>query len=188
MFPGLLLPASFFIKAEKSLHDFGGGLPGSTHFNNLNHLFSLSNPNQLNLSTLILVPVGEGTRLGPPTKAQHTWHIKHCTKAVSGTQPVVFKQARARSCSPSTLHTRDGFLAFRKPYHSPAQAKTQTAAPPPPLQTPYITALYNLAAQTNGNCVLLVKHTDSEHNWLSRKLNGVEGIFPGQSTRDPAHV
>ncbi|WAR61067.1 hypothetical protein PtB15_13B319 [Puccinia triticina] len=42
--------------------------------------------------------------------------------------------------------------------------------------------LRDLAAQTDsdpsfaaGDHILLVKHTDSEHNWLSGKLNGVGG-------------
>jgi len=60
--------------------------------------------------------------------------------------------------------------------------------PPPPSssQTTYVTALYDFVAQAEGDLsfsagdrIQLVKRTDSEQDWWTGKLNGVEGIFPG---------
>ncbi|WAR61141.1 hypothetical protein PtB15_13B393 [Puccinia triticina] len=64
----------------------------------------------------------------------------------------------------------------------PRSSQKSNRRRPPASRPPYITALYDLAAQTDGdpsfvagNHILLVKRTDSEHNWLSGKLNGVGG-------------
>ncbi|PLW16008.1 hypothetical protein PCANC_16595 [Puccinia coronata f. sp. avenae] len=59
-------------------------------------------------------------------------------------------------------------------------------APPPSSQGTYVTALYDFVAQADGDLsfsagdrIQLVKRTDSEQDWWTGKLNGVEGIFPG---------
>ncbi|MBW0539401.1 hypothetical protein O181_079116 [Austropuccinia psidii MF-1] len=53
-------------------------------------------------------------------------------------------------------------------------------------QTIYVTALYDFAAQAEGDLsfsagdrIELIKRTESEEDWWTGKLNGVEGIFPG---------
>ena len=77
---------------------------------------------------------------------------------------------------------------------NPPPLKPKLKPPPPPASQPiYVTALYDFVAQTDGDLsfsagdrILLVKRTDSEQDWWTGKLNGVEGIFPGQSTATPA--
>ncbi|KAI8448751.1 hypothetical protein BY996DRAFT_8415918 [Phakopsora pachyrhizi] len=65
--------------------------------------------------------------------------------------------------------------------------------PPPPLrskpsqtQATYVTALYDFQAQAEGDLsfsagdrIELVKRTESEEDWWTGRLNGVEGVFPG---------
>lgn len=58
--------------------------------------------------------------------------------------------------------------------------------PTPPAQTVFVTALYDFAAQAAGDLsfsagdrIELLKRTDSEEDWWTGRLNGVEGIFPG---------
>lgn len=61
--------------------------------------------------------------------------------------------------------------------------------PPPPSSTPpttFVTALYDFVAQAEGDLsfsagdrIELIKRSDSEEDWWTGKLNGVQGIFPG---------
>ncbi|KAK4696255.1 hypothetical protein P7C70_g8409, partial [Phenoliferia sp. Uapishka_3] len=68
------------------------------------------------------------------------------------------------------------------------------APPPPPAPKPrpgapgitYVTALYDYAATAEGDLsfaagdkIQLVKKTDSAEDWWTGKLNGQEGVFPG---------
>ncbi|KAK4052468.1 BAR adaptor protein Hob1 [Microbotryomycetes sp. JL201] len=63
--------------------------------------------------------------------------------------------------------------------------------PPPPAKRPgataqYVTALYDYTAQAAGDLsfaagdkIELVKRTESTEDWWTGRLNGVEGVFPG---------
>ncbi|KAK4057001.1 BAR adaptor protein Hob1 [Microbotryomycetes sp. JL221] len=63
--------------------------------------------------------------------------------------------------------------------------------PPPPSKRPgaavqYVTALYDYTAQADGDLsfaagdrIELVKRTESSEDWWTGRLNGVEGVFPG---------
>ena len=57
-------------------------------------------------------------------------------------------------------------------------------------QVEYVTALYDYAATAEGDLsfaagdrIELVKKTDSTEDWWTGRLNGVEGVFPGELTR-----
>ncbi|KAL8283731.1 hypothetical protein RQP46_005526 [Phenoliferia psychrophenolica] len=85
------------------------------------------------------------------------------------------------------------------PYSTGAAAATSSlgakrAPPPPPAPKPrpgaaaitYVTALYDYAATAEGDLsfaagdkIQLVKKTDSAEDWWTGKLNGQEGVFPG---------
>lgn len=64
-------------------------------------------------------------------------------------------------------------------------------APPPPVKprinaTQYVTALYDYAATAEGDLsfaagdkIEIVKKTQSTEDWWTGRLNGVEGVFPG---------
>lgn len=65
----------------------------------------------------------------------------------------------------------------------------------PGLQTelpPYVVALYDFVAQAEGDLsfasgdqITLISRTDSKEDWWTGKLNGVQGVFPGNYVRDP---
>ncbi|KNZ51290.1 hypothetical protein VP01_400g14 [Puccinia sorghi] len=73
---------------------------------------------------------------------------------------------------------------------NPPPIKPKLKPPPPPSsQTTYVTALYDFVAQAEGDLsfsagdrIQLVKRTDSEQDWWTGKLNGVEGIFPAETS------
>lgn len=97
-----------------------------------------------------------------------------------------------------------GYSAAPPPY-SPAASGSSIASaaaagkrappPPPPLkpkpkppvpQTVYVTAVYDFEAQADGDLsfragdrIELVKKTDSQEDWWTGRLNGQEGVFPG---------
>ncbi|KAJ2928909.1 hypothetical protein H1R20_g8355, partial [Candolleomyces eurysporus] len=80
-------------------------------------------------------------------------------------------------------------------------AATKRAPPPPPPLKPkpkppvpqikYVTAVYDFDAQADGDLsfragdrIELVKKTDSQEDWWTGRLNGQEGIFPGNYVQD----
>jgi len=79
-------------------------------------------------------------------------------------------------------------------------AATKRPAPPPPLkpkpksnapQIKYVVALYDFAAQTDGDLsfntgdrIELVEKTQSTEDWWTGRLNGVQGVFPGNYVQE----
>lgn len=79
-----------------------------------------------------------------------------------------------------------GALAGKRPAPPPPRPKPASMAP----QVEYVTALYDYAATAEGDLsfaagdrIELVKKTDSTEDWWTGRLNGVEGVFPGELTR-----
>ncbi|KAF8446309.1 hypothetical protein L210DRAFT_3393377 [Boletus edulis BED1] len=75
-----------------------------------------------------------------------------------------------------------------------ATVATKRPPPPPPLKpkpkpepvVEYVTALYDFDAQADGDLsfktgdrIVIVKKTESQEDWWTGRLNGVEGVFPG---------
>ncbi|KJA29329.1 hypothetical protein HYPSUDRAFT_154349 [Hypholoma sublateritium FD-334 SS-4] len=78
---------------------------------------------------------------------------------------------------------------------SSAAATKRAPPPPPPLkpkpkaapQIKYVVALYDFAAQTDGDLsfnagdrIELVEKTDSAEDWWTGRVNGAQGVFPGK--------
>ncbi|KAI0757511.1 BAR-domain-containing protein [Daedaleopsis nitida] len=91
------------------------------------------------------------------------------------------------------------------PYSPPAPGSSLGAAavakkappPPPPLKpkpkpaVQYVVALYDFAAQADGDLdfkagdrIEVVERTDSTEDWWTGKLNGRQGVFPGNYVQD----
>jgi len=75
-----------------------------------------------------------------------------------------------------------------------AAAATKRAPPPPPIKPKpkmeppkeYVTALYDFDAQADGDLsfktgerIEIVQKTDSQEDWWTGRVNGQEGVFPG---------
>ncbi|KAF8203738.1 hypothetical protein BJ912DRAFT_940947 [Pholiota molesta] len=82
---------------------------------------------------------------------------------------------------------------------SAAAAAKRAPPPPPPLkpkpkptpQIKYVVALYDFAAQTDGDLsfnagdrIELVEKTESAEDWWTGRLNGVQGVFPGNYVQE----
>ncbi|KAJ3576273.1 hypothetical protein NP233_g537 [Leucocoprinus birnbaumii] len=80
-----------------------------------------------------------------------------------------------------------------------AAAAAKKAPPPPPLKSKpkpapavkYVVALYDFAAQADGDLsfnagdrIELVQRTDSTEDWWTGRLNGHEGVFPGNYVQE----
>lgn len=57
---------------------------------------------------------------------------------------------------------------------------------------PYVVALFDFVAQAEGDLsfvagdhIQLVSRTDSREDWWTGKVNGIQGVFPGNYSRDP---
>lgn len=68
----------------------------------------------------------------------------------------------------------------------PPAAKPRPPPPPATRAVIYVTALYDYAATAEGDLTFatgdrieLVKKTDSSEDWWTGRINGVEGVFPG---------
>ncbi|KAF8330439.1 uncharacterized protein EI90DRAFT_3060751 [Cantharellus anzutake] len=64
-------------------------------------------------------------------------------------------------------------------------------APPPQSQPVYVIALYDFEAQADGDLsfkvgdhIEIVKRSDSAEDWWTGKVNGVQGVFPGNYVQD----
>ncbi|KAF8912890.1 hypothetical protein CPB84DRAFT_1759797 [Gymnopilus junonius] len=81
---------------------------------------------------------------------------------------------------------------------APAAAK-RAPPPPPPLkpkpkpapQIKYVVALYDFAAQADGDLsfaagdrIELIEKTESAEDWWTGRLNGVQGVFPGNYVQE----
>jgi len=68
--------------------------------------------------------------------------------------------------------------------------------PPPPLKPKpkaeqYVVALYDFDAQAEGDLafragdrIQVVERTESSEDWWTGKLNGMQGVFPGNYVQD----
>lgn len=68
--------------------------------------------------------------------------------------------------------------------------------PPPPLKPKpkveqYVVALYDFDAQAEGDLafragdhIQVVERTESSEDWWTGKLNGIQGVFPGNYVQD----
>ncbi|KAF9478700.1 BAR-domain-containing protein [Pholiota conissans] len=80
-----------------------------------------------------------------------------------------------------------------------AAAAKRAPPPPPPLkpkpkptpQVKYVVALYDFAAQTDGDLsfnagdrIELVEKTESAEDWWTGRLNGAQGVFPGNYVQE----
>jgi len=78
-----------------------------------------------------------------------------------------------------------------------AAAAAKRAPPPPPPLKPkpksiqYVVALYDFAAQADGDLefhvgdrIEVVERTDSQDDWWTGRLNGKQGVFPGNYVQD----
>ena len=102
--------------------------------------------------------------------------------------------------SPPPPPVASSYAAAPPPYVEPATAPsiaTKRAPPPPPAPKPrpkppivpritYVTALYDYAATAEGDLsfvtgdkIELIKRGESVEDWWTGKLDGVEGVFPG---------
>ncbi|KAI8983196.1 BAR-domain-containing protein [Trametes punicea] len=89
------------------------------------------------------------------------------------------------------------------PYSPPAPGSNVSAAgkkappPPPPVKpkpkpaTQYVVALYDFAAQAEGDLdfkagdrIEVIERTDSTEDWWTGRLNGRTGVFPGNYVQD----
>ncbi|KAJ1769950.1 BAR adaptor protein Hob1 [Coemansia sp. RSA 1843] len=79
---------------------------------------------------------------------------------------------------------------------SAGAAAPQPLAPRPPEKrsppTHFVTAIYDYAAQTEGDLAFregdkieLLERTSSKNDWWTGRLNGIKGIFPGTYVTDP---
>lgn len=109
-------------------------------------------------------------------------------------------KAAAAVSSPST------YEAPPPPYTAPSIASsaasvaaTKRAPPPPPPLKPkpksvnYVVALYDFAAQADGDLdfkvgdrIEVVERTDSAEDWWTGRLDGRTGVFPGEHQLLPA--
>jgi amphiphysin len=77
---------------------------------------------------------------------------------------------------------------------SAASAAVKRAPPPPPLKpkpqpaAQYVVALYDFSAQAEGDLefkvgdrIEVVERTPNQEDWWTGKLNGQQGVFPGNS-------
>ncbi|KDR85224.1 hypothetical protein GALMADRAFT_233945 [Galerina marginata CBS 339.88] len=128
-------------------------------------------------------------------------------KAAPPTRSVSGASAYKKTAPP---HPTSGYqAAAAPPPYSPSASSGSTAAaaagakrappPPPPLkpkpkpapQIKYVVALYDFAAQTDGDLsfnsgdrIELVEKTESAEDWWTGRLNGVQGVFPGNYVQE----
>ena len=97
----------------------------------------------------------------------------------------------------SRLQMPEPTTLARAPSASSSIAATKRPPPPPPVKPKpkpaamYVTALYDFDAQAEGDLsfragerIELVKKTDSQEDWWTGRLNGQEGIFPGNYVQE----
>ncbi|KAF9569792.1 BAR-domain-containing protein [Agrocybe pediades] len=117
--------------------------------------------------------------------------------------------ASAYKKTPPPAPAASSYQAAAPPPYSAASSNSSSAAaaaaakrappPPPPLkpkpkptpQIKYVVALYDFTAQTDGDLsfnagdrIELVEKTESTEDWWTGKLNGVQGVFPGNYVQE----
>ncbi|KAF8323337.1 BAR-domain-containing protein [Clavulina sp. PMI_390] len=106
---------------------------------------------------------------------------------------------------PSSSHAAAAAAAPPPPYSAGASPTATSAAvgakrPPPPIPASkpkpkpavqYVVALYDFAAQADGDLsfsvgdrIEIVKRTPNQEDWWTGRVNGQEGVFPGNYVQD----
>ncbi|EGN92669.1 hypothetical protein SERLA73DRAFT_116945 [Serpula lacrymans var. lacrymans S7.3] len=144
---------------------------------------------------------GPGSSLGRSASAATTSSVSSTSRNVpppSRTPSSTFsKKAPPPPPAPGGQHQ---FLAPPPPYtpsggnasSAGAAAAVKRPAPPPPLkpkpkpEAEYVTALYDFDAQASGDLsfktgdrIEIVTKTESQEDWWTGRVNGEEGVFPG---------
>ncbi|KAI0296670.1 SH3 domain-containing protein [Russula brevipes] len=104
----------------------------------------------------------------------------------------VIEQRPHRRPPPRRAASSSSYSAAPPPYTASAAAATKRAPPPPPPLKPkpapvkYVVALYDFAAQADGDldfkvgdCIEVVDRTQSTDDWWTGRLDGRTGVFPG---------
>ena len=147
-----------------------------------------SNSNSTTPSTL-----GARTLAPPPMRSPSSASSTSSSYIKKAPPPPPASAAAATSAppppySPSTnAATKPAFGA------AAAAAAVKKAPPPPPPLKPkpkavdYVVALYDFEAQADGDLdfkagdrIEIVEKSDSQEDWWTGKLNGKQGVFPGQ--------
>ncbi|OBZ79968.1 hypothetical protein A0H81_00141 [Grifola frondosa] len=122
-----------------------------------------------------------GSRLAPPSRSPSA--TSSFTKKAPPPPP-----SSAVSAVPPPPYTPSAYTSA---------APVKKAPPPPPPLKPkpkaasYVVALYDFAAQADGDLdfragdrIELVERTDSTEDWWTGKLNGRQGVFPGNYVQE----
>ncbi|KAF9001389.1 BAR-domain-containing protein [Hymenopellis radicata] len=122
------------------------------------------------------------------------------TTASKTTPPMSRTASTASSFVKKAPPPPPGAAAAPPPPYTPAAtaAATKRAPPPPPPLKPkpkpavqYVVALYDFAAQADGDLsfntgdrIEIVERTASAEDWWTGRLNGQQGVFPGNYVQD----
>ncbi|KAF8167874.1 hypothetical protein B0H34DRAFT_779449 [Crassisporium funariophilum] len=121
------------------------------------------------------------------------------SRSVSGSS-IGYKKAPPPPTSSSQAAAPPPYSASYSANASTSAAATKRAPPPPPPLKPkpkptpqitYVVALYDFAAQTDGDLsfnagdrIELVEKTQSAEDWWTGRLNGAQGVFPGNYVQE----
>jgi len=144
-----------------------------------------------------------GAGLGRTPSNATTSSATSMPRSPSSSSAAAFK----KSPPPPPLPSMGGGSAPPPPYAPPynganvAAAGTKRAPPPPPALKPkpkppvpaahYVVALYDFEAQADGDLsfntgdrIEIVEKTENTEDWWTGRLNGAQGVFPGNYVQD----
>ncbi|KAI0344278.1 BAR-domain-containing protein [Trametopsis cervina] len=138
----------------------------------------------LGRSTSGLTASSAASRSGAPMRSPSSTSTSSFTKA---SPPIPTSVAAPPPYSPTGV-TSPGFTAAKKaPPPPPLKPKPRLAEP----EKQYVVALYDFEAQADGDLdfragdrIEVVEKTDSAEDWWTGKLNGRQGVFPGNYVQD----
>ncbi|KZO99677.1 BAR-domain-containing protein [Calocera viscosa TUFC12733] len=132
---------------------------------------------------------GAGARRAPPSLAAKPSFASSTSGAGPGKMPPPARQNSYAAPPP----------AYQEGYSDPAAGGAKRAPPPPPPLKPkpgasqpkFVTALYDFAAQAEGDLdfkvgdrIELVERTASSEDWWTGRVNGRTGVFPGNYVQE----
>ncbi|KAI0693634.1 BAR-domain-containing protein [Cytidiella melzeri] len=127
-------------------------------------------------------------RLGPPMRTPSSTSTSSFTKTAPPTSPHLGSAAAPPPYSPSMSAT-SSFAAAKKapPPPPPLKPKPKVAEP----ERHYVVALYDFEAQAEGDLdfkagdrIEVVEKTDSTEDWWTGRIDGRQGVFPGNYVQD----
>lgn len=176
----------FYLSMEK-LKQFASGKFDMSE----NNLISHEHKYAIDMSQIIAELESFSIQKPVPPSARILQMAKSGTSLSTRTKSQMITNPKSAAALPASSFPATAPASEQPPAYTPSAAAATAPAKPSPLAADYVIALYDYAATADGDLsfhagdkIEVLKRTPSAEDWWTGRLNGVEGVFPGNYVRE----